>query len=313
MAIHYYQLFTANYRLSTKIVKQYASKLLLFGEYTIINASRALAMPYGAFSGHWARAALPDEHLQAFAEYLAHQAHLSTFLDVAAFQKELEGGLFFDSNIPIGYGLGSSGALCAAVYDRFAVAPIGRKDAAQFGALRQQFALMESHFHGSSSGTDPLICYLEYPILIRPEGKIELVELPELNEAPYRFFLLDTGITRSTGPLVNTYMAKCENSAFKAAITERLKPTVDQLIDDFLAADWPKVEQNMKTVSLFQLENFEEMIPAALNPIWEKGIDTGTFTLKLCGAGGGGFLLGIAKDQTVIDRLNEVFPCRRIW
>lgn len=294
-------------------MKQYASKLLLFGEYTIINASRALAMPYEAFSGHWARAALPDDELLAFAEYLGQQKHLNTFLDVTTFREELEDGLFFDSNIPIGYGLGSSGALCAAVYDRFAVAPIGRNHTEQYAALRQQLSLMESHFHGSSSGTDPLICYLEHPVLIRPEGKIDVLELPDPTEAPYLFFLLDTGIARSTGPLVNTYMAKCEDPAYKAAVTDQLKPTVDQLIDDFLAADWTMVAQNMKIVSQFQLENFKEMIPPPLQPIWQKGINSGDYTLKLCGAGGGGFLLGIARDQTVMDHLNEVFPCRRIW
>lgn len=297
-------------------MKNYASKLLLFGEYTIINASRALAMPYHSFSGHWAQAASPDKSLLAFAEYLEQQAHLRAFLEVDTFRKEVEEGWFFDSNIPIGYGLGSSGALCAAVYDRFAVVPIGRRDAGQFPALRQQLSLMESHFHGSSSGTDPMICYLEHPVMIQPDEKTEvihLVELPNPREAPFYFFLLDTGIARATGPLVKIYMEKCKDPSFAQRIYRSLKPAVETLIDAFLAADWKEVEHILPTVSQFQLVHFLEMIPQVLRPLWQQGLDSGDYTLKLCGAGGGGFLLGIAKDQAVIDALHQEFPCRRIW
>ncbi len=30
--------------------------------------------------------------------------------------------------------------------------------------------------------------------------------------------------------------------------------------------------------------------------LWEKGISDSTYTLKLCGSGGGGFLLGFTRD-----------------
>jgi mevalonate kinase len=33
--------------------------------------------------------------------------------------------------------------------------------------------------------------------------------------------------------------------------------------------------------------------------LWETGLETGDFCLKICGAGGGGFLLGFAKDWEV--------------
>ena len=270
-------------------------------------------MPFEAFAGRWAKAALPDEELLAFAEYLAQQAHLRAFLDVDAFRRELEEGLFFDSTIPIGYGLGSSGALCAAVYDRFAVAPVDRTATGQFPALKQQFSLMESHFHGNSSGTDPLICYLEHPILLQPKGEIALVDLPETGHAPFVFFLLDTGISRSTGPLVKAYLKSCEEAAYTARVEQVLKPAVDQLIDHFLTASWEEVHQGMQTVSRFQKQHFTAMIPEEVEPVWQQGLDSGDYFLKLCGAGGGGFLLGIARDESVLDQLNERFPILRIW
>ncbi len=38
------------------------------------------------------------------------------------------------------------------------------------------------------------------------------------------------------------------------------------------------------------------MIPGSFRALWEKGLDSPDYQLKLCGAGGGGFLMGIARN-----------------
>lgn len=38
------------------------------------------------------------------------------------------------------------------------------------------------------------------------------------------------------------------------------------------------------------------MIPENFMPAWQWGLDSGIFQLKLCGSGGGGFLLGFTTD-----------------
>ena len=38
------------------------------------------------------------------------------------------------------------------------------------------------------------------------------------------------------------------------------------------------------------------MIPSEFHELWKKGIETNTYYLKLCGSGGGGFMLGFTKD-----------------
>ena len=38
------------------------------------------------------------------------------------------------------------------------------------------------------------------------------------------------------------------------------------------------------------------MIPENFHKIWKKGIDTNDYFLKLCGSGGGGYILGFTKD-----------------
>ena len=177
---------------------------MIFGEYTIINGSRALAMPFDRYFGAWTPSPAPDPRLLDFADYLDSLQVDTPFLDVGGFRRDAGAGLIFRSNIPTGYGLGSSGALCAAVYDRYALAPIGQHDTGRFEQLKTLLAKMESHFHGSSSGTDPLICYLSYPVLIQPDGFIAEVKLPDDTDRTLTFFLLDTQLARSTGPLVKT-------------------------------------------------------------------------------------------------------------
>ena len=38
------------------------------------------------------------------------------------------------------------------------------------------------------------------------------------------------------------------------------------------------------------------MIPAAFHRVWEQGIQTNDFYLKLCGSGGGGYILGFTEN-----------------
>ena len=44
------------------------------------------------------------------------------------------------------------------------------------------------------------------------------------------------------------------------------------------------------------LPNNELMIPMAFHKIWEQGLKTNDYYLKLCGSGGGGYILGFAQD-----------------
>lgn len=287
---------------------KYLSKLLLFGEYTIINGSRALAVPYDRYFGEWVKAEEPDVRLLGFADYL-NQKGGPDFLNVAAFRAACREGWIFRSNIPLGYGLGSSGALCAAVYDRFATAPVLRTDTAALTELKRQLAWMESYFHGSSSGTDPLISYLNFPVLIHPQEGIREVAIPAMKNNPYHFFLLDTGISRSTGPLVDLYLEKCKEEEYATRIATGFVPVVNQLIDAYLQGRWPEVYDYMRSVSAFQWQHFSEMIPESVRPVWAKGVEQDRYVLKLCGAGGGGFLLGISKSKEAIEDLDWDFSC----
>ena len=106
------------------------SKILLFGEYGIIRYSKGLSIPYNFYNGALKKERNPSEeaiksngHLRRFVAYLENlqteQPGLVTF-DLATLKNDVETGMYFDSSIPQGYGVGSSGALVAAIYDKYA-------------------------------------------------------------------------------------------------------------------------------------------------------------------------------------------------
>jgi mevalonate kinase len=273
--------------------RNYPSKLLLFGEYVIIRGARALAAPYPDFSGRWAwagagRSSPELTGLLGYLEQLQKDGALLAEMDLRAFAGELGKGLFFESSIPVGYGLGSSGAVVAAVYEAFCTAP-----EAGIPRLREQLAQIESFFHGASSGIDPLVCLLGKPLLLRGKEEAEIVGAPESGSG---LFLLDTGMSRETAPLVRIFLKKCEDPAFSGRIESALLPASDAAIRACLAGDQAGLLRAFEAISRFQWHDFQEMIPEAFRPLWEKGLDSPHYKIKLCGAGGGGFLLGLAPD-----------------
>ena len=54
--------------------------------------------------------------------------------------------------------------------------------------------------------------------------------------------------------------------------------------------------ERIHEIGYFQFKYFLEMIPADFRTIWLDALASDFFKLKLCGAGGGGFLLGMTFD-----------------
>ena len=106
------------------------SKILLFGEYGIIQDSKGLSIPYNFYNGALKMDQNPSEEaiksnesLRKYVTYLEtlqnEQPNLVTF-DLKSLNSDTDAGMHFDSSIPQGYGVGSSGALVAAIYDKYA-------------------------------------------------------------------------------------------------------------------------------------------------------------------------------------------------
>ncbi len=286
------------------------SKILLFGEYGIIKDSKGLSIPYNFFKG-----ALKTEHplsdaaeksnnsLKRFADYLEGMQQEDPSLvqfDIQGLKEDLEKGMYFDSSIPQGYGIGSSGALVAAIYDKYAkdkITVLENLTREKLLHLKAIFGKMESFFHGKSSGLDPLNSYLSLPILINSQDNIESTSIPSQNiNGKGAVFLLDSGMTGETAPMVQIFMEKMKNEGFRTVLKDQFIRHTDACVEDFLSGNIKSLFGNLKQLSHVVLDHFKPMIPQQFHELWKKGIETNDYYLKLCGSGGGGYILGFTED-----------------
>lgn len=286
------------------------SKILLFGEYGIIKDSKGLSIPYNFFKGALKTsknlseiAKKSNESLRAFAVYLEkmqlENPELVTF-DFESLKKDVAKGMYFDSSIPQGYGVGSSGALVAAIYDKYAVEKITVLEnltREKLLTLKAIFGAMESFFHGKSSGLDPLNSYLSLPILINSKDNIESTSIPSQNlEGTGAVFLLDSGIIGETAPMVQIFMEQMKQDGFRNMLKDQFIKHTDACVEDFISGNMKSLFGNLKQLSNVVLDNFKPMIPAEFHKLWKNGIETNDYYLKLCGSGGGGYILGFTED-----------------
>ena len=225
-------------------------------------------------------------------------------LDVQKFQEEVANGLFFQSNIPTGYGLGSSGAVVAAVYDRYCM----DKETDLF-LLKNKLGAMESFFHGKSSGIDPLVSFVQKSLLI-DNNFIKKIEAPLLTHPSddYCFFLLDTNKKRSAKPLIQWFTERSLDNYFIKIIEEQLLVFNKSAIESLLENDAENLFGQMHGISDFQFRYFPPMIPSEIRAAWLDGLASDFFKIKLCGAGGGGFMLGFSKNWAATVEKLAGFP-----
>lgn len=286
------------------------SKILLFGEYGIIKDSKGLSIPYNFYNGALKVDENPSQEaiksnasLRKFVTYLEQlqneQSELVTF-NLEVLKTDVERGMYFDSSIPQGYGVGSSGALVAAIYDKYAnskITVLENLTREKLLQLKSIFSQMESFFHGKSSGLDPLNSYLSIPILINSKDNIEATGIPsQSTTGKGAVFLLDSGIIGETAPMVTIFMENLKDQGFRKMLKSQFIKYTDACVENFLGGDMKSLFANTKQLSKVVLNNFKPMIPEAFHGIWQHGIDTNDYYLKLCGSGGGGYILGFTQD-----------------
>tara|TARA_Y200000002_G_scaffold63475_2_gene48529 strand:- start:5087 stop:6016 length:930 start_codon:yes stop_codon:yes gene_type:complete len=283
------------------------SKILLFGEYGIIKNSKGLSIPYNFYSGGLKIGDITknsvkksNEILTGFADFLVKIEKSLVEFDQKKIQNDLANGMYFDSTIPQGYGVGSSGALVAAFYDRYAKTKITvlenlTKD--KLIILKKIFSQMEAYFHGESSGLDPLNSYLSLPILIQSKNKIKTIGIPsQTKSGKGAVFLIDSGESSQTAPMIEIFFNSMKNKKFNRIMREEFIKISDSCVENFLEANFKALFIDIKKLSSVVFKNFKPMIPSDFHEIWKKGIETNDYFLKLCGSGGGGYILGFTWD-----------------
>lgn len=280
----------------------FSSKLLLFGEYGLMYGAMALSVPFGKFSGYLAFDT-DQSHVESTSEirkfYMRlkendFRRNLHFSFDLERLGTDLTKGLYFSSNIPLQYGVGSSGALVSALFARYAVLPNPEIELSA-ESLQSDFAQLESYFHGKSSGLDPLISYLNKPLLIDSQKRISEVNF-DFSKVGLSFALIDTQTTGATGPLVQHFIELHQQPEFRMAFDRQLIPANNGCIESLLHADHQNFLLYLDQLVNFQLQYLRRMIPGNFHSIISEALKNHVY-IKLLGSGGGGFLLAIAENE----------------
>ncbi|SFE99914.1 mevalonate kinase family protein [Thermophagus xiamenensis] len=301
--------------MQTETGELFYSKIMLFGEYTIINGSMGLTIPYSHFNGQLAFpnrnsytdlafAQRSNQHLYEFWFYLhtlATNGDLLCDFDTDRLKSDLDNGLYFESTIPEGYGLGSSGALVAAFFQKYVSNAPKRKDLLtpqDIRKLKEQLAQLETWFHGTSSGIDPLICFMKHPLLLRDLDHIEPVGLPSYQDLKTDgIFLINSGKPGKTAPLVQGFMEKYNNDKeFYKFVEHKLTPLNNSCIINLIENRKDYFYSALKELSSLQEQKLQKMVPDSVRALWRNGLKSDSYYLKLCGSGGGGYVLGFTRD-----------------
>ncbi len=273
------------------------AKVLLFGEHIINKGARGLALPTDLYTGKLAFSSTKKhpscEHLEGLSNYIIKHPNIEKKIAINDFLTDLENGLIFDSDIPIGYGLGSSGAFVAAIFEAYGNEDLKKSDSTQ---IKNYLASLESCFHGKSSGLDPIVSYLNQPIIVS-DSETKTVSLPISKEHYFAVSLINTGIPRKTSDWVSHFMKRAKTKAFSDMLEQSMLPANEVCIDAFLKKKNTQFWKALKIVSQLQLQYMADFIPEKYHQIWADGLKYNDFYLKICGAGGGGFILCFHKKD----------------
>lgn len=259
---------------------KYPSKIILLGEYLVLNQGHAISIPFHpcSLTKTFDSQKVTSSILLDFEKYISS---LDLFKNRISpqFQEDIQNGLQYTSTIPVGYGLGSSGAVVAAIYEAYI---LSKKE--NLITLKEELSILESFFHQKSSGIDPLTSYIQKPLWIEHDD----IRILDNFIIPQNFKLLDSGVERNA----KNAIALFQNNKLHAPFNEQLE-ILKQINNDIVAkliAQQP-ISEEMKQLSRIQLEIFEELIIEPIKNIWLEGLTSNDFYMKLCGAGMGGMYL----------------------
>jgi len=298
--------------------KKYHAKLMIAGEYGVIAGSNALTIPLPLFNAQLKNQSDADNNkFDSIAASVSSLRKLITYIsalpknsfyakpEIKKLGNILSSGFFIDSTIPNGYGIGSSGAVSALIYDQF----FTRKENLELQQIHKDLAAIESCFHGKSSGVDAMACYIHAPLHFLNNGTINILNQDPIKQnTAYSFFLLDSGKIFETGPLVSFFLENMKDETFIRKIKGEYLPLIKKLINALINKTDTSIAILYKAISEFQYKNFERMIPQNIENIWLEGILNNIYYLKLNGSGGG-FVLGMTlrDNQSVVEDILKDF------
>lgn len=268
-----------------RVVDKFVSgKLLLFGEYAILSGGNALSIPSPNYGGRLKLGAINTSQIESnrslsqFQQFLIND--FSYYLNLAALENDLAQGLYFDSNIPVGSGIGSSAAVAAAILHEY-----GMRIPSEFSEKLDLFQQIEGYFHGKSSGIDLLTSYENSALLISA-GQVSRVDV-DVAFYSQKFKLIQSSKKSNTAEKVAIFQA--QNKKFKQEFQDNYIFQSNVAIQAFLDKNLDTLKKALVQLSEFNYTKMPWVVPADLQADWKKSLEHSVVIYKCCGSGGGGF------------------------
>jgi mevalonate kinase len=259
---------------------QASGKFIVSGEYAVLQGAPCLVFPildrkiYVEAQKDFAPEIRSDVFLKA-----CHAIGLSkSFLDSHQ--------IAISSELPIGSGLGSSAALCVAL------ARLGFPEATDQEIFERALA-GENVFHGEASGVDPACSTIGKPLIFEYNPQTQTRKWKEFRSAPHSPFvwlLRNSQEKHQTHELIRE-VHKHEKQNEREAIFSKLQQLSCAIPKIISEGRWSELPESINLMG----ENLAEL--GILSPALEHTLkdlkQEGALAVKLTGAGGGGFAIGL--------------------
>lgn len=287
----------------------FPAKILLFGEYGILYDGKALAVPFHKFSGsllHQTESINSNREFNDYVEFLLKSNKRDFGINLDQLAQDKKAGLTYQGDIPQGYGVGSSATLVACIYHQYGQAiqdSILSLEGFELIQIKNYLASLENYFHVNSSGFDPLVSYLKMPLILDSHKQIRSVYISKKRLSKISVFLLNTGRKSDTRAMVSIFLNKMKSEFYYNDIKGTFIPTTERCIKHFARGDQRALDSDLPILSKCTLQYFDFAIPEYLKDLWVYGWESGLYFLKLCGSGGGGYLLGFTFNFEEVKKI----------
>ena len=283
-------------------------KIILFGEHAVVYGRPAIAAPVSQLRATAVitphehsgirliapdldtdvmLADLPEDHALAVA---VQQVKLAAKLD-----KDLNCSINVTSQIPIASGLGSGAAIAAAVI-RALANYLGIPELQENEVVSQLTYEVEKIHHGTPSGIDNTVVSYEQPVFFIRQAPKNLIE-PFVVKRPLHLLIGNTGVRSSTRDAVLDVRRQWE------ANPETFEDIFDACGQIAQSARTAIEQGDIAQIGKLMRENhtwLQKMTVSSpeLDKLVLAAMDAGALGAKLSGAGRGGNMIALVKEET---------------
>jgi mevalonate kinase len=215
----------------------------------------------------------------------------------------LVGDLTLKSSIPVGAGMGASGALCVAITKWMNF--LGHVPEVEMFEFARS---LENIFHGESSGVDIAISLSGQALHFERSGELRTLDL-QWTPHWYISYSGQRGVTLECVNKVKAFMA--HNSTLGDYLDQQMKKAVEDcenallLKDEKLGLDLLVLGINL-ACNVFTQWGLTEGAPQQHMDLLKK---SGALAVKPTGSGGGGYVLSLWATPPPEELLSKLIPC----